>query len=189
MDTVKAPEGWYQVRIGRILFFADPSQPGVARRGNVWANPGQYVEASHPVLRGIIRMQRHKLRQLQEGETIPKGSIVQSAEGNPYIKRLMDKHDGRQEGGGKKTAEEIVVGDGGASAPALSPAPAAAAPVAAPAAPGAPPAVGTASAPPASLSPSPAAAGAPPAPAAPPPPGGGGEVQTITEDDIGTISL
>lgn len=192
MTEAKAPQRWYQVRLGRILFFADPSEPGVDRRGNVWAHPGQYVEASHPVLRGIVALQRHKLRQLSEGEVIPAGSFVQSAEGNPYIKGLMIKHDGRQDGGGTQTAEEIVVGDGGASAPPLSADPAAvatAAPPAAPGAPGAPPAVETPSAPPASLSPSPAAAGAAPAPAAPPPPGAGGEAQTLTEDDIGNISL
>lgn len=202
VSTAVAPERWYQVRLGRLLFYADPSAPGVAKRGNVWARENQFVEASHPVLQGIINLQRYKVRKLPAGEVIPAGSFIQDAKGNPYIKRLMDKHDGLQEGGATKTAEEIVVGDGGASAPALSPDPAAAtseaspaAPVAAapseaaPVAPGAPPAVETASAPPASLSPSPAAAGAAPAPAAPPPPGGGGEVQTITEDDIGNISL
>jgi hypothetical protein len=195
VSTVAAPERWYQVRLGRLLFYADPSAPGVDKRGNVWARENQFVEASHPVLQGIINLQAYKVRKLSAGEVIPAGSLIQDAKGNPYIKRLMDKHDGRQEDGGEKTPEAIVVGDGGASAPALSPEPAAPAaaspeatapPVAAPTAPGAPPAVETASAPPASMSPSPTAV---PAPAAPPPPASSGEVQTLTKDDIGTISL
>ena len=204
VSTAAAPERWYQVRLGRLLFYADPSAPGVAKRGNVWARENQFVEASHPVLQSIINLQAYKVRKLSAGEVIPVGSFIQDAKGNPYIKGLMDKHDGRQDGGGIQTAEEIVVGDGGASAPALSPDPAVVpppseaaappvAPPAAPVAPGAPPAVASAGvpdgAPPASLSPSPAAAGAAPAPAAPPPPSGGGEVQTLTEDDIGNISL
>ncbi len=184
MNTVEAPERWYEVRQGRILFFADPSGPGVDKRGNVWAHPGHFVEASHPVLRKIVALQRHKLRQLKEGETIPAGSIIQGADANPYIKRLMDKHDGKREGGGTKTAEELVVGDKGKTAPALAPAPEAlaapvpqSAPPAAPVAPAAPPAPTGAEATNVPSVP----------PAAPPPPGGalGGEAQTIVEGDMG----
>lgn len=162
METVKDTEHWYEVRLGRILFFADPSEPGISRRGNVWANPGQYVEASHPILQAIVRTQRHKLRRLKLGDTIPAGSLIQDGSANPYIKRLMDKYDGKQEDGGTKTAEEIVVGEGGKGAPTLTPAPATteapAAPVppeatvsppAAPAAPPAPPDAEAASVPPA----------------------------------------
>ncbi len=122
-QVVSAEQRWYEVRQGRILFFMDPSSPGVDKRGNVWANPGHFVEAGHPVLDRIVRTQRHKLRQLKDGETIPAGSIIQTAKANPYIKRLMDQYDGREEAGGERTAEEIVVGSSGAKAPALSPDP------------------------------------------------------------------
>ena len=200
MTTVKAPERWYEVRQGRILFFADPSAPGVDKRGNVWAKPGQFIEASHPVLRRIVALQNQKLRMLKEGDTIPAGSIIQDAKANPYIKRLMDQHDGREEAGGTRTAEEIIVGDQGKSAPGLSPAPATTAtpeadaapesepdtPPASPAAPVAPPAVDVTTVPQGTLGTLPTAPAAPPAP--PPPVGDGtvGEPQTITEDDVGS---
>lgn len=203
MTTVKATERWYEVRLGRILFFADPSSPGTSRRGNTWAKPGQFVEASHPVLRRIIRTQRHKIRQLKEGETIPAGSIIQDPRANPYIKSLMDKFDGREEAQGTRTAEEIVVGEAGRGAPVLTPAPATTAPSDAPAAPEAtapPPAAPVAPpAPPGaeatSVPPAPPAA----PPAAPPPPGGSvesvdvpedareRETQTIAEGDVGNV--
>ncbi len=120
MATVKVEQHWYEVRRGRILFFADPTTPGVDRAGNVWAKPGQYVEASHPILQAIIRIQTHKVRRLKEGETIPAGSLVMDASANPQISRAIAKYDGRDTDGGTRTPEEIVVGSDGGSAPTIS---------------------------------------------------------------------
>ncbi len=117
---------WYQVRQGRPLFFADPSTPGVDKSGgNLWAAPGSYVEASHPVLKIIIKSQLSKVRRLKDGEVIPKGSIVRDAQENPAVQAMIRKYDGRV--AGEVTAEEIVVGKDHGKAPSLKPNPAIAA--------------------------------------------------------------
>lgn len=102
----------YQVRQGRYLYFSDPSSPGVDKAGNVWAHPTEYVDATHPVLRQIIKSQTSKVRRLKPDEVVPKGSIFHTEVASPMVAAAIRRYD---TAAGKATpkvlAEDFVVGD------------------------------------------------------------------------------
>lgn len=120
MQKTEPTERLYVVIERRVLFFNDPTSPGINQRDNVWAEGGEYIDASHPLLQGIIKTQRHKVVELKVGDVIPEGAIFHDSVSSPYIRRLMDEYDGKDTRGGKRTAEERIVGDGAAEAPALT---------------------------------------------------------------------
>lgn len=113
----------YQVRERRHLFFIDPSDPKADKAGNLWAAPGEYVEAIHPVLRQIVKSQRHKLRQLAVGEAIPKGSIFHTKISSASVAAMIQRFDRIEEKQAPVTDVEIVVGAGAAPVSGLSPDP------------------------------------------------------------------
>lgn len=116
MTTAATDRQYYAVRLGRYLYWADPSAPGVDKRGNLWARPGEFVEASHPVLQTIISTQRHKVRALKPGDTIPEGSILHTEVTAPLVVGRIRAFDGKLQKGSPVTPAEIVVQGAGEAA-------------------------------------------------------------------------
>lgn len=110
----------YQVRERRPLFFGDPAVPTTDKLNNLWAAPGEYVDATHPVLFAIIRSQLHKVRRLKEGEVIERGSIFHKEAESPQVTAQVRAYDRKVGSLAPITAEEMVVGKDGGVAPKLS---------------------------------------------------------------------
>lgn len=67
----------YIVRPGYTLYWRDlPSGFGSDGGSRIWARAGEFVDATHPVLRLIVRLQKYKVIRLRAGDRIPVGSVL-----------------------------------------------------------------------------------------------------------------
>lgn len=120
MEPVTAEQRIYQIRDRRPLLYGDPKI--VKGASGLWAAPGEFVDASHPVLRVIIKGQLHKVRALKPGDVIPEGAVFHGVDDLPPAVRAMCGEYDRLAGGEKPvTAEEMVVGKDGSAVPTLAP--------------------------------------------------------------------
>lgn len=91
---------FYLVRPERYLHF--PNFPAPHR---VWAKPGEYVEATHPLLLQWINGQ---LGKVQSVNVVPRGSVFIDESKLPRgVTSQMAQHDKGRTGGVKLTTEEI----------------------------------------------------------------------------------
>ncbi len=91
---------FYLVRPERFLHF-----PNFPSQHRVWAKPGEYVEATHPLLLQWISGQ---LGKVQSVNVIPRGSIFIDESKLPRgVTQMMSQHDKGRTGGVKLTTEEI----------------------------------------------------------------------------------
>ena len=110
----------FQVRQGRPLFYVDVRDPNSGRGESVelWASPGEYVDAWHPVLREIAQVQAHKVRPLKVGDVIPAGSILHVEVVSAAVRARIRAFDGTGGSARPVLAQDLVVAPDGSAVPA-----------------------------------------------------------------------